>query len=96
MTVWIKQGVLGNLSNKMRRTKGELITLYATFGKDFYITSIEEGNHHPASCHYEGNAIDFKRQGILKNDIIEVLDDNFDVVEYSDRDVFHVEYDPKD
>jgi len=96
MTVWIKQGVLGNLSPNMRRAKGKLITLYNNNDKDFYITSIGEGNHLGHSCHYEENALDFSRQGIPKKDVVECLDKDFDVVEYTDnRDIFHVEYDPK-
>lgn len=96
MTVWIKQGVLGNLSPNMRRAKGRLITLFNNNNKDFYITSLGEGNHQGDSCHYEENAIDFKRQALPKKDIVETLGKGFDVVEYTDkRDIFHVEWDPK-
>lgn len=99
MTVWIKQGVLGRLSPMMRRGKARLVNLYESMGLDFFITSICEGNHSPGSCHYEGDAIDFKRQGVPINRIRACLSDLgqvFDVVEYSDaRDIFHVEYDPK-
>ena len=80
----------------MRRCKGRLVELYAHRGLSFYITSIREGIHHSASCHYEGAALDFKRQGLTKDTIARVAVDGFDVVEYSDeRDIFHVEYDPK-
>lgn len=96
MTVWIKQGVLGNLSPPMRRCKGRLVRLYENEGRDFYITSKGEGNHISDSCHYEESAIDFKRQGLRKSTIQSVCGDGFDVVEYSDeRDIFHVEFDPK-
>ena len=100
MTVWIKQGVLGRLSPPMRRCKGRLVDFYEARGLDFFITSKGEGNHCSSSCHYEDNAIDFKRQRVAKEDIeviCEKLYKNcFDVVEYSDiRDIFHVEYDPK-
>ena len=96
MTVWIKQGVLGHLSPSMRRCKGRLIHFYAGRGLDFFITSKGEGNHDDASCHYEDDAIDFKRQRISKSAIQEIAGPRFDVVEYSDaRDIFHVEWDPK-
>lgn len=96
MTIWIKQGVMGDLSPQMRRCKSRLVSLYTVMGKDFYITSIREGNHDPASCHYEGDALDFKRQGVKKSKIIEAAGSGFDIVEYTDsRDIFHVEYDPK-
>jgi len=96
MTVWIKQGVLGHLNPQTRRCKGRLIALYKNKGLDFYITSLGEGNHCDASCHYEGDAIDFKRQGIPFANVILSCGSFFDVVEYSDeRDIFHVEYDPK-
>ena len=96
MTVWIKQGVLGRLSPDMRRCKGRLIALYKSMGLDFFMTSKGEGNHDDASCHYEEDAIDFKRQGVSVNKIKLAAGSFFDVVEYSDeRDIFHVEYDPK-
>ena len=98
MTVWIKQGVQGDLRPEARRCKGRLIELYRDRGYplDFYITSIREGNHCDASCHYEGDAFDFTRQGVMKESIVEACGPGFDVVEYDDvRDIFHVEYDPK-
>ena len=96
MTIWIKQGVLGHLNPQIRRCKGRLVALYKSRGLDFYITSLQEGNHHDASCHYEGDAIDFKRQGISIVKIKLAAGSFFDVVEYSDeRNIFHVEYDPK-
>jgi hypothetical protein len=73
-----------------------MVQLYERHNKDFYMTSIREGNHHVASCHYEGDAFDFKRQGLQIHLIIAEAGRDFDVVEYSDsRDIFHVEYDPK-
>ena len=95
MTVWLKQGVMGRLNKEMRRCKGRLVALYAKHGLDFYITSIQEGNHDPASCHYEGDAMDFKRQGVEKEAIGKAAGLDFDVIEYTDeRDIFHVEWDP--
>ena len=79
----------------MRRCKGRLVRLYESNGLDFYITSKGEGNHIVDSCHYEGSAIDFKRQGQGKSAIQRVCGEGFDVVEYDGLDIFHVEFDPK-
>lgn len=97
MTVWYKQGVCGDLGHQMRRCKGRLVALYRYKGLDFYITSKREGNHDDASCHYEGNAIDFKRQKVAKVEIQKTAGSDFDVVEYENDkgDIFHCEYDPK-
>ncbi len=96
MTVWLKQGVLGSLGPETRRCKGRLVRLYRERGLDFFITSLREGNHHPASCHYEGQALDFKRLGVPKAFVVEACGEGFDVVEYGDaRDIFHIEWDPK-
>jgi len=96
VTIWLKQGVLGDLRRDARRCKGRLVEFYEKQGLDFFITSLREGNHHPASCHYEGDAFDFKRQGQEKGEIQRVCGKDFDVVGYSDeRDIFHVEFDPK-
>lgn len=102
MTVWIKQGVCGDLSIQMQKALGKLVTLYADHALDFFITSIREGNHSGGSLHYIGHAIDFKRQGVPRDEIAGEMvllaariGGRFDVVEYSDvRDIFHVEYDP--
>ncbi len=95
MAVWLKQGVLGYLAPPMRRCRGRLIRYYALKGKDFYETSRGEGEHKEDSCHYEACAIDFRRQGITFKEINEVCGFGFDVVEYEDLGIFHVEYDPK-
>ncbi len=79
----------------MRRCKGRLEKLYKRRGKDFFITSKGEGNHMAASCHYEGDALDFKRQRIAKSTIKKTCGKGFDVVEYASLDIFHCEYDPK-
>ena len=95
--VWIKQGVLGDMSNPMRKGLGRVAKHYAALGLDTYITSIREGNHSPGSLHYDGNAVDIKRQGQPVAIIRQVLGQDFDVVEYSksNGDIFHCEFDPK-
>lgn len=102
MTVWIKQGVMGRLSFHMQKAQGELVSLFEEHGEDFFITSVEEGNHSGGSFHYIGCALDFKRMGVPKKEIeirlrllAHRIGGRFDVVEYEDsRDIFHVEYDP--
>jgi hypothetical protein len=100
---WIKEGVLGHLCPEMRRAKRALQLYYYRNDLDFYITSKEEGNHTAGSCHYEGAALDFKRQGMTKQHIRIALEvdglnpDDFDIIEYdhANGDFFHVEWDPK-
>jgi hypothetical protein len=96
MTVWIKQGVMGDLSREMQKAQGRMVNLYASKGLDFFITSVRESNHSGGSFHYIGMALDFKRQGVSMQEIDAALGAGFDVIEYTDaRDIFHVEHDPK-
>ena len=97
MTTWIKEGAIGDLNAEIRKCKGRLIEYYQSIGlQHFFITCKRDGNHCPASCHYEGDAFDFKRQLVPKHEIEMICGEGFDVVEYDDeRDIFHVEYDPK-
>ena len=95
MSVWIKQDVQGDLSNIMMKCHGRLVRYYKNKGKDFFVTSRREGIHSVGSLHYNGNAQDFKRQGISKQEIKSICGNGFDVIEYNDKDIFHVEYDPK-
>ena len=93
-TTWVKDGVMGDLHPVMQKCKGRIIRLYYSKGLDFFVTSIKEGNHQPGSFHPIGYAMDFKRQGVAKSEIVEAAGQGFDVVEYSDnRDIFHVEWD---
>ncbi len=95
--VWIKQGVMGDMSIPMRKGFGRVADHYAAVGLDTYITSIRDSNHSKGSLHYDGNAVDIKRQGIAKKIVKQVLGVGFDVVEYSkdNGDFFHLEHDPK-
>lgn len=95
--VWIKQGVMGRMSIPMRKGFGRVANHYKALGLDTYVTSIEEANHSFGSLHYDGNAVDIKRQGQPKGIIKQVLGEGFDVMEYSKDagDIFHMEYDSK-
>ena len=95
MTVWIKQGVTGDLSREARRGLGRCARVYERKGLDFFITSIREGNHSAGSFHYDGGAFDFKRQEILISELRQELGKDYDVEEYDNLNIFHVEYDPK-
>ena len=94
--VWLKEGVWGHMSNPLRKAWGRVVhTCYWEKGKDAFITSKGEGNHDPGSLHYDENAVDFKRNGAQKGDIKDAAGSGFDVVEYYDKDIRHMEYDPK-
>lgn len=96
MTVWIQQGVMGTLTRPARKGFGRCARVYERHGLDFFVTSIREGKHSAGSFHPDGNAFDFKRQGIAKAELENELGPDYDVVEYQDsRDIFHVEHDPK-
>lgn len=91
--VWIKQGVRGRLTREAQRGLGKLVVLYFTMGKDYFITSLEEGSHMPGSFHYTGDGWDGLRQGVRVSVIRETLGPDFDVIDYGDY--CHHEYDPK-
>ncbi len=93
--VWLKQGVMGDMSIPMRKVFGRIAKHYAALGLDTYITSIREANHTFGSLHYDGNAVDIKRQGLPLDGIKAVAGNKCDVIEYRDMDIFHIEFDPK-
>jgi len=97
MTVWIKQGAIGDLQPVMRKCVGRIAKLYDSLGKHLYITSMRDSDHSPGSLHYDGLAVDIKRKSVAKDEITKAVGIGFDVVEYDfDKgDIFHIEYDPK-
>jgi len=102
-TTWYKEGVLGHLCPQARRAKRAVQIYYYNNDLDFYLTSKEEANHAPGSCHYEGAAFDFKRQGMSKMNIRTALingglnPNDYDIIVYSieDGNFIHMEFDPK-
>ena len=78
-------------------------------GKDVHVTSIGEDVHMIGSLHYAGKAIDFLREGFIKRDIrvwinefcdiygdkLKIKSMDFDLLEYPDKNIFHLELDPK-
>ena len=94
MTVWYKQGAIGDLSQYAQKGLGKVAGVYEEVGCDLYITAIRDGNHKPGSFHYTGNAFDFKKnEWITKEKLKKALGLDYDVVGHSTH--FHVEYDPK-
>jgi len=89
---YYKEGVCGDLNPQMRKCKGRLERLYFSEGLDFFVTAKRDGNHNPGSCHPEGDAIDFKRQGMPMQKIRAVCGPGFDVID--EKSHVHVEWDP--
>ena len=93
-TVWYEQGVVSEpLHSEMEKGLHKIKLLYYTNKKDLFILSVREGDHIMFSFHYEGRAVDFKKNGITKAMLQDTLGKDFDVIEYDWG--FHVEYDPK-
>ncbi len=98
MTVWIKQGVMGDLSPQMSKGLKKIADVFAKeYAQHLYVTSMREGNHQPGSFHYRGDAVDIKAMDCEKKHLQNTLGSDFDVVQFtaSGSVYFHVEYDPK-
>jgi len=93
MTVWIKQGVIGDLQTVTQKGLGRVAKLYSSHGEDLFVTSLREGNHSKGSLHYIGLAFDI-RPGNVSTDLIRIaLGSHWDVVNEGNH--IHCEYDPK-
>ena len=93
MTVWYKQGVIGNLQQVTRKGLGRVHDLYQSYKQDLFITSLKDGNHSAGSLHYDGLAFDIRYGAPSVKKIREALGKNWDVVQESTH--IHCEYDPK-
>ena len=94
MTVWYKQGVLGNLQQVTRKGLGRVAILYETGGAELFITSLRDGNHAAGSLHYDGLAFDMRDNPKYQiQEIRKTLGPGWDIV--SEKDHIHCEYDPK-
>jgi len=49
MTVWYKQGVLGDLQPVARKGLGRLAELLESYDRDIFVTSLRDGNHSAGS-----------------------------------------------
>ena len=94
MTVWNKNGVMGDLCPELTKELGRVIRFYADCGhEDFFITSKCEGTHSPGTFHHIHQAVDFRKQGVLHAQLRVIIGKDFDLVDCGDH--FHLEYDPK-
>jgi hypothetical protein len=93
MTVWIKQGVCGDLTNECTKALGRIADCKSYRGEDTFITAKRDGNHMAGSLHYRGDAFDIRKGKMSKSDIINCVGPGFDIVEHETH--FHIEYDPK-
>jgi len=94
MTVWIKQGVLGDLQTVAQKGFGRVANLYKAHGEDLFVTSIRESNHSFGSLHFIGLAFDIRSHAEVKlSGIKRVLGKSWDVVDEGNH--IHCEYDPK-
>ncbi len=94
MTVWYKQGVVGDLSQHAQKGLGRVAKVYSAVGADLFVTSKRDGNHSAGSFHYTGDAFDFRKTAkVTRVHLIDALGNDYDVIEHSTH--FHVEYDPK-
>jgi len=93
MTVWYKEGVYGELRYEAAKGLRLVKILYASKGKDVFVTSIRESTHGIRTLHHLGDAFDIRKNGVSIRDIRRVLGKDFDVVnEWSH---FHIEFQPK-
>ena len=98
MTVWYKQGAIGDLQPIARKGLGKLSTLFASHGLDLFITSLRDSNHMSGSLHYDGLAFDVKYNRQISNlvslkMIKDTLGPDWDVVQEPDH--VHCEHDPE-
>ena len=95
MTVWIKQGCIGQLTPRCQKAQGKIHDhYYKNYGIDLYVTSKRDGNHISGSLHYIGDAFDIARD--KQHDPVRIkslLGEDFDVVPYEGH--IHIEYDKK-
>jgi hypothetical protein len=96
VTVWIKQGVLGDLRAVAQKGFGRVADLYARHSEDVFVTSKRESNHWGGSLHYIGLAFDIRRGHRSLLEVKNTLGHGWDVLEYEDLGIFHCEYDPKE
>jgi len=94
VTVWYKQGVVGDLQPVARKGLGKIAKLFQANGEDLFITSLRDGNHSPGSLHYDGLAFDIRYpHSATVQQIKDKLGPDWDIVPEPDH--IHCEYDPK-
>jgi len=94
MTVWYKQGVLGDLQPVTRKGLGRIAKLFETEDHDLFVKSLRDGNHMAGSLHYDGLAFDIEDDPKFQlQEIRDALGTGWDLVPENDH--IHCEYDPK-
>lgn len=94
MTEWIKAGVCGHLNHQAQKCKGRIIRLYKDRGRDFFLTSVKDGNHMGGSFHPIGDAFDFLyADDVSEKEILIAAGPGFDFVFHTSH--IHCEWDPK-
>uniref|UniRef100_A0A6H2A2J4 Peptidase n=1 Tax=viral metagenome TaxID=1070528 RepID=A0A6H2A2J4_9ZZZZ len=94
MTVWIKQGVLGDLQPVAQKGFGRFANLADSKNEDTFVTSLREGNHCNGSFHSIGLAFDIKKYKFVTiTECRSAIGPGWDIVNEVDH--WHFEYDPK-
>jgi len=93
--IWLKQGVIGDLTGTTQKCIGRVAKLYGSKGIDLFVTAIRDGVHSPGSFHYIGRAFDFRYgDDITESEIRLAAGAGFDCVFHNSH--IHIEYDPKE
>ncbi len=97
MTVWYKQGVIGDPKREIRRAIGKVHSLHQKSHEDLFVTSIREGNHSAGSLHPDGEAVDFIRSYTIAA-YKEAVGPGYDVLPVTgfEETHVHIEWDPKE
>lgn len=75
--------------------------VYASYGTEVVITSVNDANHSSTSLHYSGNAVDIRvwnlpeevAPSVVADEIKAALNQHFDVLFEGDH--IHIEYQPR-
>jgi hypothetical protein len=96
MTVWLKQGVLGDINRHIRLAINSVHTLCQQHSEDLFITSLRDGNHSAGSLHYDGCAFDCRKGELTRENVLRALSTLGPFYEVIDEvDHLHVEWDCK-
>ena len=93
MTVWIKQGVRGDLQPVARKGLGKVARVYKSHDQDLFITSLRDGNHSDGSLHYDGLAFDIRPGIATVTELKMNLGPDWDIINEGNH--IHCEYDPE-
>ena len=98
MTVWYKQGVIGDLKIPASKALRHVAHVFKRIAaQDTYVTSLREGNHSAGSLHYIGCAFDVrppqKNAAECWKELKIIFGSRYDLVD--EKNHWHIEYDPK-